>query len=238
MVPSVEQLIDNYKKVEEGVEEAASKVGRNPAEINIIGVTKTHPLEYIINSIRAGIVKLGENYAQELRDKHSEMEEKKLKQPEWHFIGSLQRNKVKYLAPFVELIHSTDRFKLAQEIDKEAEKNNRKINILLQVNTSGEDSKSGCKPDEAIEEAGRILELPNVNLRGLMTIGSLDGDDEQNRKEFQLLRKVLDNANQELGTNLKELSMGMTSDYQLAVMEGSTYVRVGTAIYGNRNYNK
>lgn len=231
-----EQLKDNFKKIEDEVREAALKVGRNPDEITILAVSKTHPIEYIKIAVQAGITKLGENYAQELRDKHAELEQAGEVQPEWHFIGHLQRNKVKYLAPFVKLIHSVDSFKLAKEIDKEAAKNNRKIDILLQVNTSGELSKSGCEAEDAISEAARIIELENVSLRGAMTIGSLLGDDEINLKEFRMLRKIRDDINSELRLTLAELSMGMTSDFPLAIAEGSTIIRIGTAIFGARDY--
>jgi len=156
-------------------------------------------------------------------------------QIDWHFIGHLQANKVKYLIPFTKLIHSIDSIEVADEVNKRVEKYNIKQNILMQVNTSGEASKSGCEPEMALELAKSIIKFNNLNLIGLMTIGSLSGDEKLIRGEFSLLRNLKDEINKKLGTHqLTELSMGMSGDYKIAIEEGSTILRIGTAIFGQR----
>lgn len=237
-IPSTEELKERMEKVQEKVEKAAEETGRKIEDIKIIPVSKTHPLQYIKNAISAGIDVFGENYAQELRDKHDEMETINLQQPEWHFIGGLQKSNVKYITPFVNLIHSIDSEKLLNEANKRAINSERNIDILLQVNTSGESAKSGCEPDEIVELAGTVHEYSNLRLKGLMTIGTFTDDDEIRIREFSLLRNLLNKVNTELNLNLKELSMGMTADYPLAIKEGATMVRVGTAIFGARDYSK
>ncbi len=218
---------------------AAEQCGRNFEEILVLAVSKTHPLQAVISGMEIGINDFGENYAQELKDKQAEIVAGQFQQPNWHFIGHLQTNKVKYLAPFVKMIHSVDTVKLAEEISKQAEKNARNIDILLQVNSSGEDSKSGCEPDEIFELAEQIIKLPNITVCGLMAIGSFASDPEISKREFTLLR----NLRNELQAKHPEidfhhLSMGMTNDFDLAIAEGATIVRVGTAIFGARDYSK
>lgn len=237
-IPTVEQLRNNWNKVMDGVRGAAAKCGRNPEEITVVAVSKTHPKEFIERGVEAGIEVFGENYAQELRDKHAEFGEfnKKIR---WHYIGHLQSNKVKYLAPFVEMIHSVDSLKLAKEISKQAKKHERVQDILLQVNTSGEDSKSGCPPGGIDELAEKALQVDSVNVRGLMTIGTFSDDEKIIRGEFSMLRKLRDDLAKKFGdSHFKDLSMGMTHDFPIAVDEGATYVRVGTAIFGPREYKK
>ncbi|MBI3260459.1 MAG: YggS family pyridoxal phosphate-dependent enzyme, partial [Ignavibacteriae bacterium] len=155
--------------------------------------------------------------------------------PEWHFIGHLQSNKVKLIAPFVTMIHSVDSLKLAREISKCATENNRKIQILIQVNTSGEESKSGCEPNEVINLATEITQLPSIELCGLMTIPSFTSTDEQLRSEFTMLRQIKDEL-QAKYPSIHHLSMGMSGDFPLAISEGATMVRIGTAIFGERIY--
>jgi pyridoxal phosphate enzyme (YggS family) len=218
----INRIKRNYNKIRKSVEIEAEKQYRNGGEITIVAVSKTFPSETIESAIEAGIRSFGENYAQELRDKISYFEEKN-NQIDWHYIGNLHSNKVKYLIPYTKLIHTIDSYELAQEVDKRAEKFNIKQNILIQVNTSGEVSKSGCKPDEAIELAKSILQLQNINLIGLMTIGSFSEEEQIIRSEFALLRTLKDEINQNLGIpQLTELSMGMSHDYKIAIEEGST----------------
>jgi pyridoxal phosphate enzyme (YggS family) len=235
--PSISELKSKYREIESEIEISAKKSGRSLEDIKIIAVSKTHPVDYIINGIEAGISYYGENYVQELMEKIEYFEKNKIKHPEWHYIGHLQRNKVKYIAPYVYMIHGVDSVRLANQIDKEAEKSGRIIDILLQVNTSGEDSKFGCEPDEVFVIAEHILNLKNVKLNGLMTIGSFTFDGIVNKKEFALLRELKERVNSKFRINLKELSMGMTNDYNLAVEEGATMVRIGTAIFGERDYS-
>ncbi|MCE5304700.1 MAG: YggS family pyridoxal phosphate-dependent enzyme [Chloroherpetonaceae bacterium] len=230
----IKRIRRNYNRIRKEVENEAERRYRNPGEITIVAVSKTFPAETIESAIEAGIRSFGENYAQELRDKIKYFETKP-NQIDWHFIGHLQTNKVKYLIPHTKLIHTIDSIELAEEVNKRAGQFNIKQNILLQINTSGESSKSGCKPDEAIELAKSFIKLENINLIGLMTIGSFSEDEKIIRNEFTLLRNLKDDINQKLGTSkLTELSMGMSHDYLIAIEEGSTILRIGTAIFGQR----
>jgi hypothetical protein len=178
----------------------------------------------------------GENYVTELREKYEQLNAIGVVVPEWHFIGHLQSNKVKYIAEFITMIHSVDSLKLAEEIDKRAQQHGRVIDVLIQINTSGEDSKSGIEPEDATELTEQILNLKNLKLKGLMTIGTFTDDESLQRQEFTLLRNTLNSVNEKLGTDLNELSMGMTGDYPVAISEGATMVRIGTAIFGERHY--
>jgi pyridoxal phosphate enzyme (YggS family) len=182
-------LDKNWNEVKNRIIGAAKKAGRNPDEITLISVSKTKPQEMLLEAWESGIHIFGENYAQELVDKHSFFESLGIK-PEWHFIGHLQSNKVKYLARFVSMIHSVGTLKLAKEIAKQAKKNERTIEILIQVNTSGEESKSGCDPEDFHQIADEMLKIENINVRGLMTIGSFSEDEEIYRGEFRLLKEA------------------------------------------------
>lgn len=229
---------NNYLQIKERAAEACNKAGRMIEDVLILPVSKTHPIDAIISGIQSGLSCFGENYAQELRDKHQLLENLKIEQPKWHFIGHLQTNKVKYIAPFVEMIHSVDSLSLAKEISKQAEKNEREIDILFQVNTSGEFSKSGAAPEETIEIIHQISEIPNIKLCGLMTIGSFSDDERVYRSEFQTLRGINDEIKSRIPQlGMKHLSMGMTGDFETAIEEGATIIRIGTAIFGNRDYS-
>lgn len=232
-----EIIKQNFLFIKDKIEQTAKKFSKNFEKIKIIAVSKTHSPQAIAAAYEAGAHIFGENYVQELVEKQKILSEKGIF-PEWHFIGHLQTNKVKYIAPFISLIHSVDSEKLALEISRQAEKYNRTINILMQVNTSGEISKSGCEPEEAIALAKNILKIPNINLLGLMTIGTFSDDETIIRREFRLLKSLLDEINKELGTDLRELSMGMSHDFEIAIEEGSTMVRIGTAIFGERDYSR
>ncbi len=228
---------ERYDKILNNIKSAAEKSNRNPDDIKVIAVSKTHPVDIITESMSAGINIFGENYVQELKEKIDFFENNNFKHPEWHYIGHLQRNKVKYIAPYVSMIHGVDSVRLANQINKEAAKIDKKIDVLLQVNTSGEDSKFGCSPEKVFEFAEHSLNLERIRVKGLMTIGSFTYDGIVNKKEFSLLRELLNKINDNFNTDLTELSMGMTNDYELAVEEGSTMVRVGTAIFGERDYS-
>lgn len=231
----VDTIRENYRIVYENSKAAAKRAGRNIDDITVIPVSKTRPVDYITASIEAGIVRFGENYAQELEDKYGELDKIGGLQPEWHYIGSLQRSNVRKIAPFVAMIHSCDSVKLAKEIDKRAKQNDRIIDCLIQVNTGKEDTKSGCMPAEIVELTGGVSEFENINLRGLMSIGTFSTDEKVYRGEFSILRESLEKVNAELNLNLKELSMGMSGDYEAAIEEGATMVRVGTNIFGSRD---
>jgi len=226
----------NWLNVLNNVRITAKTHQRDPDSIKIVAVSKSHPPEIIELAIKAGVNVFGENYAQELKDKHQYLIESGIKIPEWHFIGHLQSNKVKYIAPFVSMIHSVDSLSLAEEISKQAEKNNRIIDILLQVNTSGEYSKFGCQPEKLIELFDSVARIKNLNVLGLMTIGTFSDNENIIRSEFKLLRELRDTINKTKGVNLSHLSMGMSHDYEIAIEEGATIVRIGTAIFGERTY--
>lgn len=233
----VETLKNNYTKIEEQAKIAAKNCGRNFDGITILPVSKTKPIELLFDGIEAGLTIFGENYAQEMKEKHELFEKSKYAQPQWHFIGGLQKSNVKYIAPFVDIIHSCGSIKIANEIDKRAKENNRIINCFLQVNTSGELSKSGCAPEEILELAEVAIKHENIKVLGLMTIGSFSNDESVIRSEFQLLKKCLENVNKTFNLELAQLSMGMSHDFPIAIDEGATIVRVGTSLFGARNYN-
>ncbi len=227
---------ERYRRILESIESRKSKLGIEN-DIKIVAVSKTHPVEAILNAIDSGIQHIGENYVQEMKSKFEQINQMGISQPNWHFIGHLQTNKIKYIAPFIYLIHSVDSIHLGQEIDKQAQKNNRRIDVLVQVNTSGELSKFGCEPEEALKIIEELKNLTHLSIKGLMTIGSFSDDEKIIRKEFQKLRCLLEEAQKAFPElKLKELSMGMTNDYLIAVEEGATILRIGTAIFGERHY--
>lgn len=230
------ELKSRYEDIVSRVNKAALKSGRNPDDIKIIPVSKTHPAKILECAYKSGIKIFGENYVQELNDKYDILHDKGIKDIEWHYIGHLQTNKVRFIAPFVDYIHSVDSLKLATEISKRGEFAERTIKILVQINTSGELNKSGIEPDEATILISQIIDLPNIEISGLMTIGTFTDDEQIQRQEFSTLRNTLDEINSKIGCNFKHLSMGMTSDFEIAIDEGATMIRVGTAIFGTRTY--
>lgn len=227
-------LTENLNKIEEKIQNSCKKVGRNRSEVCLIAVSKTQPIDVIQNAIKAGLINLGENKAQELNAKYPQISEK----VNWHFVGHLQTNKVKYVIESSDYIHSVDSIKLAAEIDKRAKSLNKKQKVLIEVNTSSEDSKFGLTTDDGILEIAQYCsEAENIELKGLMTMAPYTDDENVIRKCFRGLRETKDRINQN-GYNLTELSMGMTNDFEIAIEEGSTMVRIGTAIFGERNYSK
>lgn len=222
----------NLEKIQNKINELKKQTSRE--NIVLIPVSKFHTIDLIQEAREQGYENFGESYVQELKQKYEEYEAKNLPQPNWHFIGHLQTNKVKYIAPFIDTIHTVDSIKLAEEINKRGEQNNRTIKILIQINTSGEQSKHGIDPVELEGLVVEILKLKNLKLIGLMTIAGLERSPEENEKEFELLAKILKSVNQKFHLSLNELSMGMTHDYELAIKQGSTMIRIGTAIFGER----
>lgn len=231
----MENIVENYHRVIENIREICGRVGRSSDEVKLIAVSKTKPIVSIREAYGGGGRYFGENYVQELREKQGLKDE--LVDLEWHFIGHLQKNKVKYIAEKVALIHSVDKLSLAKEINKQAIKHERVIDVLVQVNTSGEESKSGVSPGELMDLIGEIKDFENIRLMGLMTIGGLGKEDYETREEFELLANLLKEANEIMGLDMKELSMGMSSDYDIAIECGATFIRVGSAIFGEREYN-
>ena len=203
-------------------------------DVTLIAVSKTKPVEMLKEAYETGCRDFGENKVQELVDKYEVLP----KDIRWHMIGHLQRNKVKYIVDKVYLIHSVDSLRLAEEISKEAAKKNVDVNILVEVNVAGEETKFGTGCEEAKQLVRDIAQLPHVHIQGLMTIAPYVENSEENRIYFQQLKKLsVDISSENIdNVSMKVLSMGMTGDYAVAVSEGATYVRVGTGIFGERNY--
>lgn len=223
-------IAENLAEVKRRITEACGRVGRDPREVTLVAVSKTHPAGAVEQALAAGQRDFGENYVQEARDKVPLV----AGEPRWHYIGRLQRNKVKYLAPWVHFIHTVDSLKLAEEIDKQAAQCHRTIPVLLQVNVAGEDAKSGCLLEEAGSLAREMLQFSFLELCGLMTMPPF-WPAERVRPFFRQLRQLRDRLRDELGRPLPALSMGMSADFPAAVEEGATLVRVGTAIFGVRS---
>ncbi|MCR5509292.1 MAG: YggS family pyridoxal phosphate-dependent enzyme [Lachnospiraceae bacterium] len=227
-------LRDNLIQVNENIAEAAKRSGRDPSDITLIAVSKTKPVSMIEEVYSLGVRDFGENRVQELVGKYDVLPH----DIRWHLIGHLQTNKVKYIVDKVYMIHSVDSLKLAEEISREAKKHSVTVNILIEVNVSGEESKFGVSPDELEDLIRKASVLPGIRIRGLMTVAPYVVDSEQNRaifvkmKQFvvDIIQKNIDNVYMDC------LSMGMSGDYIVAVEEGATYVRVGTSIFGERNY--
>jgi pyridoxal phosphate enzyme (YggS family) len=229
-------IATQLKEVEDNILEACKKSGRDFHEVTLIAVSKTKPTSMSQEAIAAGQTVFGENKVQELCTKYEELP----KNLSWHLIGHLQRNKVKYIADKAALIHSVDSMKLAETINQEGNKHNRIIPILIEVNVAGEESKFGVSVDETLSLIEEISKLPNVQIKGLMTIAPYVDDAEDNRPVFRKLKQLSVDIK---GKNMNNvymdiLSMGMTNDYQVAVEEGATMVRVGTGIFGERDYSK
>lgn len=226
---------ENYRAVEKRVAEAARRSGRDPKEITLIAVSKTKPLSDIGKLIKIGVKEFGENKPQELRDKYDAVSTP----VHFHQIGHLQTNKVKYVVGRAVLIHSVDSMHLAEAIEKEAEKKDITVDVLIEVNAAEEESKFGCTLAEAKELFFSVAKLPHLHVRGLMTIAPFVDDPEENRKVFRDMHELLLDIKSESIDNSEDiniLSMGMTNDFEVAVEEGATMVRVGTAIFGERDY--
>ncbi|SDM75238.1 YggS family pyridoxal phosphate-dependent enzyme [Lachnospira pectinoschiza] len=229
-------VVENYKEVLENVKKAAFKAGRDPKDITVLAVSKTKPNEMIEELYNEGVREFGENYVQELATKMETLP----KDIHWHMIGHLQRNKIKYIIENVTMIHSVDSLRLAKAISDEAVKKGVNMDILLEVNVALEENKFGFKVEEVEEAVKEIAKLPNICVKGLMTSAPYVSDAEENRQYFKRLNKLLVDINDKNIDNvsMSVLSMGMTNDYLVAIEEGATHVRVGTAIFGERNYNK
>ncbi|MGN0143127.1 MAG: YggS family pyridoxal phosphate-dependent enzyme [Roseburia sp.] len=229
-------LKENLSIVEQNIEKACQKAGRSRDEVTLIAVSKTKPVEMLQEIYDAGIRDFGENKVQELCGKMEQLPA----DIKWHMIGHLQRNKVKYIAGHTELIHSVDTYRLAEEINIQAKKKNIVIPILVEVNIAGEESKFGTSAEDAILLVEDISHLENVRIKGLMTIAPNVENPEDNRLYFRKIKQLsVDIRNKNIdNVSMEILSMGMTGDYMVAIEEGATMVRVGTGIFGERNYNK
>jgi pyridoxal phosphate enzyme (YggS family) len=225
-------LVEKIASLRLEIETIARAVGRDPDTITIVAVAKGHPAEQIAAAVAAGITDIGENYVQELRSKHQQLAHLPIR---WHFIGRLQTNKAKYIAPIVDLVHSLDRENAAFELARQAERTGRTLDVLLQVNTSDETTKGGIAPHAAHQLLGTVLGLKHLRPRGLMTLAGLEHSAEQVRAEFRLLRSLRDELARDFGLEyFTELSMGMSGDYAIAIEEGATILRIGTRIFGKR----
>ena len=227
-------VAENLAQVQKNIEESCRKINRDPGEVMLIAVSKTKPVEMLKEAYDAGARVFGENKVQEIVDKYDQMPS----DVKWHMIGHLQRNKVKYIVDKVAMIHSVDSFRLAETIEKEAAKKDVIVPILIEVNVAQEESKFGLKPEEVLPFIEKIAGFSHIQIKGLMTIAPYVENAEENRRIFRELKKLsVDIAAKNINNVIMSvLSMGMTGDYMVAVQEGATMVRVGTGIFGARNY--
>jgi len=226
-------IADNISKIRQQIDLASRRAGRDPAEITLVAVSKTFPAEMVKTAVRAGVADIAESYVQELLNKRHAVNDDSIR---WHDIGHLQTNKVKHIVEWVHLIHSVDSLALANEIDKRAASVNRRIDILIEVKTTGEPSKFGLEPDRTVDFVRGLAQFRHIRVLGLMTIGPFLPDPEGSRPMFRrlkLLKDRLGSLDQE-NVEMKHLSMGMTGDFEVAIEEGATLIRIGTAIFGPR----
>lgn len=230
---AIEENLDN---VQQRIRKACTACGRDPEEITLVAVSKTKPNADILEARKASQLHFGENRAKELQDKMEEIEDEEIR---WHFIGNLQTNKIKYMVERVDWIDSIHKKKALKEVEKRASRIGRHINVLIQVNISDEDQKSGCNPDDLEKILKYGQDLTYTHVRGLMGMATFTDDKELVRSEFKLLKTLRDEHLHLIdgSVTLEHLSMGMTNDLEEAIEEGSTMLRVGTAIFGERNYN-
>jgi pyridoxal phosphate enzyme (YggS family) len=227
-------LRDQLRQVKNRIDTAAGGCGRDPETIRLVAVSKTVAAEQVREAIEAGVTILGENYVQEAREKIQQLVSYPVS---WHYIGHLQTNKAKYAVKLFDLIHSVDSLKLAKELDKQAKKNDKIQPILIQVNVAEQISKSGVSVEHATQLIKDIGHLPNLAVKGLMTMPPFFNAPEKVRPYFKELRQLRDQIRRESipHVSMDELSMGMTGDFEVAIQEGATLVRIGTAIFGERN---
>ncbi|RKI86731.1 YggS family pyridoxal phosphate-dependent enzyme [bacterium 0.1xD8-71] len=230
-----DRIRENLTAVKQNITNACKKSGREAESVRLVAVSKTRPVEDLQEAYVCGCRDFGENKVQELVEKYEAMP----KDIRWHMIGHLQRNKVKYIVDKVYLIHSVDSVRLAEEISKEALKKDVTVSVLVEVNVAGEESKFGTMAEEAVSLVEEIAKLPGICVKGLMTIAPYVENAEENRLYFAKLKQIyVDIIHKNIdNVCMEELSMGMTGDYEVAISEGATYVRVGTGIFGERQYS-
>jgi PLP dependent protein len=224
-------IAENLERVRKQILHAAAKAGRTVDEVELVAITKTHPAENVREAVEAGQTLFGESRVQEARVKIPELPSNLL----WHFVGHLQKNKIRHALPLFDLFHSVDSLALAQEMDRIAADEGMRPRVLLEVNVAGEGSKFGFAPDKLREQMEALLALQRLSILGLMTIPPLADKAEASRRYFAQLREVRDRLQTEFHVDLPQLSMGMTQDFPIAVEEGATLVRIGTAIFGERS---
>lgn len=233
-------VAENIREVEAKIAAAAEKSGRKAEDVLLLAVSKTKPVELIGEAVKAGCVSLGENKVQEIMEKYEPMMEYAPAgdRIHWHLIGHLQTNKVKYIIDKVDMVHSVESLKLAEEIEKRAAQKGIVMDILIEVNMAEEESKFGVKPEDTEALLREISKMEHIRVRGLMTVAPFVENQEENREVFHQMRELLVDMNGKKIDNIKmdTLSMGMTGDYEVAIEEGATIVRVGTGIFGERYY--
>lgn len=235
MTPSPDQqgVVENLQRVRERIDRAATAAGREPADITLVGVTKLQSVEKVMAALAAGLKDIGENRLQEARDKFPQLDLTGIRR---HLIGHLQTNKAKYVSQLFDAVHSIDSERIASALNDKMEAGKESLPIFIQVNTSGEKSKFGIEPEAAMDLAGFCLEQQRLQVQGLMTIGPLTDDKQRIVRSFRLLRKLADQIQTAFVPVIRklDLSMGMTGDFEWAIAEGATHVRVGRAIFGER----
>jgi len=232
----METIQQHIAQVQQKVAQACQRAGRGVQEVTVMAASKTRTVPQIIEAVQAGIGDVGENYVQELLDKKGEVDEAGYTDICWHAIGHLQRNKVRYVVPICTMIHSLDSARLAREINKRAARIDKVQKVLLEINIAGEESKFGIAPEQAAELAEQVTALDHLQLRGLMTMPPYTDNPEDSRPQFQTLRRLADKliSSGLPAEAMSELSMGMSGDYEVAIEEGATIIRLGTALFGPR----
>lgn len=221
---------ENIRIVRDRIDGACRRAGRDPSSVTLIAVSKTFGAGRIAEAREWGLSHFGENYIQELREKHDILGDSGIR---WHFVGHLQTNKIRHIAGWIHMVHSVDSLRLAEALSAAGSRGGRTIPLLVEVNTSGEGTKFGCRPDETLALSRDVARLPGVELGGLMTIGPMPVEPEDARPAFRALRQLRDRLAED-GLDAPLLSMGMTNDFEVAIEEGATHLRVGTAIFGAR----
>jgi pyridoxal phosphate enzyme (YggS family) len=226
-------VAENVETIRNRIRDVCSRCGRRPEDVLLVGVSKTFGVDSIQKAVDSGLFDIGENYAQELLQKHTRLGDDRIR---WHFIGHLQSNKVKYVVEYVHLIHSIDNDRVAEELQKRAERAGRVIDVLIEVHTTDEATKYGVQPAETLSLVKRISKFSRLRVRGLMTMGPFSDDPNDSRPSFRQVAELKERISREGIENvaMQHLSMGMTHDFEVAVEEGATIVRIGTAIFGNR----
>ena len=230
---SGKMVAENVESIRKRIREVCSRCGRKPEDVLLVGVSKTFGVDSIQKAVDSGLFDIGENYAQELLGKRESLSDHRIR---WHFIGHLQSNKVKYVIEYVHLIHSVDNDRVAEEIQKRAEKAGRIVKVLIEVHTTDEATKYGVLPADTLDFLKRISRFDRVKVQGLMTMGPFSDDPNNSRPSFRQLAELRDRISREgmEDVTMQHLSMGMTHDFQVAIEEGATIVRIGTAIFGTR----
>ncbi len=223
---------ENLQRVRERMAEAALSVGRDPSDVLLVAVSKTVEPERIVEAVEAGVTDLGENRVQEAREKIERLG----RLARWHLVGTLQRNKARHAVRLFDMIQSLDSVPLAEELEKRASREGKRIDVLVEVKTSPEETKHGVEVEGLEALVQKVLQLEHLNLEGLMTIAPYSEDPEAARPYFRSLRELRDQVEERCGVPIRHLSMGMSGDFEVAIQEGATMVRIGTAIFGPRPY--